>query len=179
MPALFSDITFALRQLHKHRVYAIAAIVSIALGIAASAAVHSVLYAVLVDPFPYRDANRIAVINLHDKQGDEGTIPLTLVEVQQLRRANSVADVLAQRVVSMTVTDGDLPLSLHVLEFTGTGFDFLEAPPLLGRTFTAQEAPEGIAPPPVAVISYLFWKSHFAGAPDVIGKSVRHDHLVA
>ena len=76
----------------------------------------------------------------------------------------------------MSITDGDLPLSLHVLEFTGNGFEFMQAPPMLGRTFTAKEAPEGQAPPPVAVISYLFWKSHFAGAPDAIGKSLSLDH---
>jgi len=176
MPVLISDISFAFRQLFKHRVYALTAIVSLALGIAATASVYSVLYGVLIDPFPYRDANRIAVINLHDKEGDAGTVPLTLAEVQQMRKAKSVADVLAQRTASMTVTDGDLPISAHVLEFTGNGFDFMEAPPLMGRTFTAQEAPEGVAPPPVTVISYLFWKSHFAGVRDVIGKSIELDH---
>ena len=176
MHSLFSDLTFALRQLVKHRIYALTAIVSMALGIAATAAVYSVLYAVLIDPFPYQNADRIAVINLHNKDGDLGTIPLNLAEVQQMRKASSVADVLAQRVASMSITDGDLPLSLHVLEFTGNGFEFMQAPPMLGRTFTAKEALEGQAPPPVAVISYLFWKSHFAGAPDVIGKSLSLDH---
>jgi hypothetical protein len=68
MRTLLADLAFALRQLIKHRVYAITAIVSMALGIAATAAVYSVLHAVLIDPFPYQDANRIAVINLHDKE---------------------------------------------------------------------------------------------------------------
>jgi predicted permease len=176
MPTLLADLAFALRQLIKHRVYAITAIVSMALGIAATAAVYSVLHAVLIDPFPYQDANRIAVINLHDKQGDEGTVPLTLAEAQQMRKSSTVADVLAQRVESMTVTDGEIPLSAHVLEFTGNGFEFMKAPPLMGRTFTAKEAPDGAAPPPVAVISYLFWKTHFAGARDVIGKPLSLDH---
>ncbi len=176
MPTLLADLAFALRQLIKHRVYAITAIVSMALGIAATAAVYSVLHAVLIDPFPYQDANRIAVINLHDKQGDEGTVPLTLAEAQQMRKSSTVADVLAQRVESMTVTDGDIPLSANVLQFTGNGFEFMKAPPLMGRTFTAKEAPDGAAPPPVAVISYLFWKTHFAGASDVIGKPLSLDH---
>lgn len=52
MPALFADLAFALRQLVNHRVYAITAIVSMALGIAATAAVYSVLYGVLIDPYP-------------------------------------------------------------------------------------------------------------------------------
>jgi hypothetical protein len=69
MPALFADLAFALRQLVNHRVYAITAIVSMALGIAATAAVYSVLYGVLIDPYPYRDANHIALVNLYDKAG--------------------------------------------------------------------------------------------------------------
>jgi len=176
MPTLFYDVTFALRQLIKHRVYAITAILSIALGIGATAAVYSVLYGVLIDPYPYRDANRIAMINISNKEGHQGSVPFTLAQVQQLRKAKSVADVLAQRNVDMTVTDGDLPQVVSTLQFTGNGFEFLTAPPLLGRTFTAAEAPEGSAPPPVAVISYLFWKSHFAARPDVIGKSLELNH---
>jgi hypothetical protein len=78
MSVFFSDLAFALRQLAKHRVYALTAILSMALGIAATAAVYSVLYAVLIDPYPYRDASHIALVNLYDKQGSEGDIPFTL-----------------------------------------------------------------------------------------------------
>jgi hypothetical protein len=84
--------------------------------------------------------------------------------------------VLAQRNVTRTATDGDLPITVKTLEFTGNGFDFLAAPPLLGRTFTAQEAPQGVAPPAEAVISYLFWKSRFASASDVVGKGLELNH---
>jgi predicted permease len=176
MLALFADLAFAVRQLVKHRVYALTAILSMALGIAATAAVYSVLYGVLIDPYPYRDANRMAMINLHDKRGDEYSFPLTFAEVRQLRQAQSVASVLAQHDVDRNDTGGDLPLTVKTLEFTGNGFEFLAAPPLLGRTFTAQEAPDSVAPPSVAVISYLFWKRRFAGAPDVVGKALELNH---
>jgi predicted permease len=176
MPALFSDLAFALRQLIKHRVYAITAIVSMALGIAATAAVYSVLYGVLIDPYPYRDANRIAMINIYGKQGSQGDIPFTLAEMQQVRKAKSIAEVMAQRSVTMTATDSDLVATVRTLQFSGNGLEFLSAPAMLGRLFTAQEAPEGVAPPPVAVISFLFWKKHFGSAPDVIGKSLELNH---
>ena len=176
MPTLLHDVSFGFRQLLKHRVYAITAILSMALGIGATAAVYSVLYGVLIDPYPYKDANRIAFINIVNKQGNGGDIPFTLAEIQQLRKAKSIEDAMIQEHVDMTATDGELPEAVSAVDYTGNGFAFLGAPPLLGRTFTAQEAPEGSAPPPVAVISYLFWKKHFAGAPDVIGKSVALDH---
>jgi predicted permease len=169
MFARFQDISFALRQITRHRVYALTAVLSMALGIGATAAVYSVLYGVLIDPYPYRNADRIAFITIQNKQS-RGDIPFTLSEVDQLRQSKSIEDVFAQNDASMVATDGEIPQSVKVLEMTGNGLQFLGAPPLMGRVFTAAEAPAGIAPPPVAVISYPFWKSHFASSPDVLGK---------
>ncbi len=176
MSALFSDLVFALRQLIRHRVYAITAIVSMALGIAATAAVYSVLYGVLIDPYPYRDANHIALVNIYDKQGSEGDVPFTLAEIQQLRKAKSLSEVMARRNATMTATGGDLVTTARAYQFSGNGLDFLGAPAMMGRLWTAAEVPEGVAPPQVAVISFLFWKSHFGADPNVIGKSLELDH---
>ena len=176
MSVLFSDLLFALRQLIKHRVYAITAIVSMALGIAATTAVYSVLYGVLIDPYPYRDASHIAMVNIYGKQGSEGDPPFTFAEIRQLRKAKSIAGVMAQRRVSMIATDGDLVTTVQTMQQSGNGLEFLGAPAMLGRLWTAQEAPEGVAPPPVAVISFLFWKKHFGAAPDVIGKTLALNH---
>jgi len=168
----FQDISFACRQLVKHRVYAVTAILSMALGIGATAAVYSVLYGVLIDPYPYRNADRIAFITIQNKQGRGEDIPLTLSELEQLRRAKSVERAFAQNDTNMIATDGEIPESVKVLEMTGNGLQFLGAPPLMGRLFTAAEAPAGVAPPPVAVISYPFWKTHFAANPDVLGRTL-------
>jgi len=167
---LFRDVSFAFRQLAKHRIYSLTAVLSLALGIGATAAVYSVLYGVLIDPYPYRDADRIAFITIQNKQGDARDIPLTLAEIGQLSQAKSIEDCFAQNDASMVATDGEIPQSVKVLELTGNGLQFLGAPPLMGRVFTAAEAPAGIAPPPIAVISYPFWKMHFASSPDVLGK---------
>ncbi len=166
---LFQDLSFALRQLVRHRVYAITAVASMALGIGATAAVYSVLYGVLIDPYPYRDASRLAFVTIHTKHGN-GETPFTLAEANQLRQMKSIESVLSQHDESMIATDGEIPQSVTVLDINGGGFQVLGAPPLMGRLFTAAEAPEGVAPPPVAVISWLFWKSHFASDPSVIGK---------
>ena len=171
---LFQDLSFALRQLVRHRVYAITAVVSMALGIGATAAVYSVLYGVLIDPYPYRDANRLAFITIHTKHGN-GEIPFTLAEADQLRQMKSIETVLSQHDESMIATDGEIPQSVKVLDINGGGFEVLGAPAMMGRLFTAAEAPEGVAPPPVAVISWLFWKSHFAADPHVIGKVLELD----
>ena len=149
MRGLLHDVIFGLRQVKHHRAYAIATIVSMALGVGAAAAVYSVLYGVLIDPYPYRDADRIAFITVHgEKQGDEGDRAFTLQQVGQLRNFKSVEDVAAQGDASMIATDGDLPVSVKVLKMTGNGLDFLRTTPMLGRFFTAAEAPAGKEPPP-------------------------------
>ncbi len=177
MRGLLHDVIFGLRQVKHHRAYAIATIVSMALGVGAAAAVYSVLYGVLIDPYPYRDADRIAFITVHgEMQGDEGDRAFTLQQVGQLRNFKSVEDVAAQGDASMIATDGDLPVSVKVLKMTGNGLDFLRTTPMLGRFFTAAEAPAGKEPPPVAVISYLFWKTHFDSRNDVLGKELELDH---
>ena len=140
-----------------------------ALGIGATAAVYSVLYGVLIDPYPYRDANRLAFVTLQTKRG-HGEVDYTLAQADQVRQAKSIEGVLSQNDESMIATDGEIPQSVKVLDVSSGGLQVLEAPPMMGRLFTAAEAPEGVAPPPVAVISYLFWRSHFASDPHVLGK---------
>jgi predicted permease len=177
MRILLVDLIFAARQLRRHQAYAMVTVISMALGVGAAAAVYSVLYGVLIDPYPYRDAARIAFITVHWlKQGDAGDREFTLQEAAQLRSFKSVEDVVSQGDASMIATDGELPTSVKVLEITGNGFDFLGAPPMLGRFFSAAETPAGKEPPPVAVISYPFWKTHFDARNNVLGKTLQLDH---
>lgn len=166
---LLQDLSFAFRQLIRHRVYAITAIISMALGIGATAAVYSVLYGVLIDPYPYRDADRLAFVTIRTAQG-RGEIPFTLAEGDQLRKTQYIEDVLLQNDDTQIATDGEIPQSVKVLQINGSGFQVLGAPPLMGRLFSSAEVKENVEPPPIAVISYLFWKSHFASDPNVIGK---------
>ena len=166
---LFQDLSFAFRQLVRHRTYAITAIISMALGIGATAAVYSVLYGVLIDPYPYRDADHLAFVTLRTAQG-RGEIFFTLAEGDQLRQTQYVEDALLQHDDTMIATDGEIPQSVKVLQINGSGFQVLGAPPLMGRLFSSAEVKENVDPPPIAVISYLFWKSHFASDPNVVGK---------
>jgi predicted permease len=169
--SLLQDLSYALRQLLRHRVYALTAIISMALGIGATAAVYSVLYGVLIDPYPYHDAKRLAFVTVQTKKG-RGEIPFTIAELDLLRQSKSIEDVLAQSDESMVATDGEIPQSVKVLEISGSGFQVLGAPPMIGRVFTASEVRKGVAPPTVAVISFLFWKSHFASDSNVLGKEL-------
>jgi hypothetical protein len=69
MRTLLQDATFAFRQLRKNPAFALTAIISLVLGIGATTAVFSLVYAVLMNPYPYRDSGQLVYLMLKDKAG--------------------------------------------------------------------------------------------------------------
>ena len=69
MHSLVSDLRYAARELHRRPGFTLTAVLSLALGVGATSAVFSVVYAVLINPFPYVGAERIMQIALKDKAG--------------------------------------------------------------------------------------------------------------
>ena len=176
MQSFLQDLRFALRQMRKNPGFAIVAVVSIALGIGATTAVFSVIYGVLLNPYPYKNADRMMHVEIFSKQyGGRGLLFVNRQEYQELLAAKSIEDSFAVTGETRTVTSGDIPASALVALNTPNMFDFLGVPALLGRTFTPADAP-GDQAPPIAVLSYLFWHRQFGGKKDIVGKTIDLDH---
>ena len=79
---LLQDTIFTLRQLRKNPAFALTSMISIALGIGATSAVFSVVYAVLMNPYPYRDASQLAYLNLRDKAGNDRGVGLSAFQIR-------------------------------------------------------------------------------------------------
>src|SRR5215469_8919065 len=110
MQSLWTDLRFAARELLRRPGFTLTAVLSLALGIGATSAVFSVIYAVLIDPFPYPGADRIVEVRLVDKAGsDRHYIGLSGPQIDQLRQAKSLEDITALDWWNLTTTDGDLP----------------------------------------------------------------------
>src|ERR1700704_7009601 len=104
MTGLLQDLRYAVRQLRKSPGFALTAMLSITLGIGATTAIFSVVYSILLDPYPYRDADRMVHVELRDKS-DRG--PLLFVngsEYQELLRASSIDDVFLMNQQQETLT---------------------------------------------------------------------------
>jgi predicted permease len=176
---LVQDLRTALRQFWKAPGFTVTAIVSLTLGIGATTAIFSVVYGVLLSPYPYKDANRMVHVQLRDKN-DRERGPLLAVSGEdygQLRQAASLDDVFLQSGQSETLTGSQFPVSVNVGLYSSNLFTYMGVPPLLGREFGPGDVSDGKAAP-VAVLSYLFWKKQFAGNRDVLGKTIELDHTL-
>jgi len=176
MQTLLQDLRFAFRQILRNPGFSLTAILSLTLGIGATVAVYSILYDAVLHPWPYSGIERIVDVWITDSAGRDGTWGLTGPQIRQLRQTHAVEDVVASNYTDQTVTGSDVPDDVIVNEMTGSHFQFLGLPPLLGRYIVPADVPDSQDPQPVAVLSYKFWQRHFRGDPAVVGKSIQLNH---
>ncbi|MFZ0911491.1 MAG: ABC transporter permease [Candidatus Acidiferrales bacterium] len=177
MRTLMQDLQYALRQCRKSPGSFLTAILSLALGIGATTAVFSVVHGVLLDPYPYKDADRMVHVELRDETPRGPLLMAAGAEYEELRQAAAVDDVFLMQDHTETLTGTRMPISVSAGHYSPNLFTYMGVPPLLGREFTSEDA-SGASASPVAVLSYLFWKRQFGGSRDVIGKSIELDHTL-
>jgi predicted permease len=176
MQTLFQDLRYALRQLIHSPGFSLTAVLSLALGIGATTAVFSVVYGALLNPFPFRDANRIVRLTVKDKAGEDRWVSLNSPQIQQMRQSPALESLVAMDDWSLTLTGHDVPENVDAIYISSNGFNFLGVPPLLGRGILPSDAVDGQDPQPVAVLGYKFWRRHFNSDPSVLGQTLQLDH---
>jgi predicted permease len=178
MRSISQDLRFALRQFRKSPGFTITAIVSLALGIAATTAVFSVVRAVLLDPYPYANSDRMVHLVLKSKNGngmdsDRTYINLTGPQLKQLGQVKAIESWAAMDEWSLSTTGSELPEDVAGVYLTANAFNHFGVPALLGRELIPADAPEGQDPQPVVVLGYLFWQRHYNGDSGVIGRTLQ------
>jgi putative ABC transport system permease protein len=176
MQSLLQDFRYSLRQLVKNPGFALTAILSLALGIGATVSVFSVIYGVLMHPFPYADVERIGNLSLQDARGNIFDASFNGPELRELRNVHAFESLATWRLASLTVTGEELPENVSAYYGIGSTFPTLGVPPLLGRNLGPSDSPDGPEPQPVVVLHYRFWQRHFRGDPAVIGKKLELNH---
>lgn len=177
MNTFAQDLRFAFRQFRKSPGFVVTAVLSLMLSIGATTAIFSVVYGVLLDPYPYKDNDRMVHVELRDKSGRGPLLRVSGTGYQQLRQASSVDDVFLQQGHTQNLTGAEIPVSVEVGIYSPNIFEYMGVPPVLGREFSPADAPNGSAAP-VAVLSYLFWQRQFAGSREVVGKTLELDHKI-
>jgi putative ABC transport system permease protein len=171
--SILQDIRFALRLLARSRISSAIAIVSLALGIGATTAIFSVVYAVLVDPYPYTASDRIGGPWIVNAKGQHGVDYSIAEYIEMKSRSKSAESIILNDRRSVILTEAGLPEAVNQEFFSPNAFEFFGVPPLFGRTFTPQDAGDESKVEPVAVLSYLFWQRHFSGRSDILGQEIR------
>ena len=176
MQSLTSDLRYAARELRKRPGFTLTAVLSLALGIGATSAVFSVIYAVLIDPFPYPGSDRIMELRLVDQAGNDRFSGLTGPQLAQLRQTKSLESILGMDFWNLTTTDGDLPEDVQSIHLSADSPNHFGIPALKGRWLIPSDGPPGEDPQRVVVLGYQFWQRYFGGDPNIVGRKMQLVH---
>jgi putative ABC transport system permease protein len=176
MQSLVSDLRYTVRELRKRPGFTLTAVLSLALGIGATSAVFSVIYAVLIDPFPYPGSDRIMEVRLVDKAGHDRFTGFSGPQIDQLRQTRSLESVAGMDFWNLTTTDGDLPEDVQSVHISPEAPNHWGIPAMKGRWLIPSDAPTGQEPQRVVVLGYQFWQRYFLGDPGVIGRKMQLVH---
>ena len=163
------DATFAGRLLAKERWFSCAAVVILALGIAVTGMVVTIINGYNFRGLPVDDPERVLDIGSRDLSGREGGV--AYLEYETLRDARSFAAVGGFADATMTIGDhGQSPESLGGAYVSREAFEILEERAVLGRRFSPEDDRAGAVP--VAILGYRLWASRYGSDPAVVGRSV-------
>ena len=169
------DLRFALRQLRKAPGFALTAILTLALGIGAVTSVFSVVNAVLLKPFAFRDPDRLIVMR-EVAQLNSGQKVIEPDNYRHYLRLASSAKAIEDAAIfenpgESVSSTGDRPHIVGAVTGSPNLLRVLGVQPILGRDFVSADAVKGA--PPVVVLSYEGWRTLFQGDPKVVGRSMR------
>ena len=169
LETLWQDLRFGARTLRRNPGFAVIAVLTLALGIGANAAIFSVVNAVLLRPLPWHEPDRAVMIWSRWTAFDKTWV--SSGEVNDYRRRTRTLDSVAtwnDGQANLT-GDGD-PERVAVGAVSANTFPTLGAAPFIGRTFTEQEdVPNG---PNLVVLGHSLWNRRFAADPAVIGRTI-------
>jgi putative ABC transport system permease protein len=172
--SLGRDVAFGWRQLRTSPGFAVAAVLTLALGIGATTAIFSTVHAVLLRPLPYPSPERLVRVWETAPDGATRNVVSSGNYLDWRERATSFAAIGAHSwTFGMTLTGVDQPIRLQVARIAPSALRALGTVPLRGRPFTEEEGEDGAAP--VALLSHRLWRERFAGDPGVIGSSITLD----
>ena len=168
------DLRYAIRMLRKSPGFTAVAVLTLALGIGANTSIFSVVYAALLRQMPYRQPSRLitlAEVRQPTEQYWNASYPDYLDWKSQTKTLQSLAGFSGDGFV---FHGGGEPQLLPGMQATASFFSTLGVKPMLGRDFvSAEELADG---PRVAILTYHFWRTHFGGDANIIGRTMKLDN---
>ncbi len=170
--AFRQDLRFGARLLARHPGFTAVAVITLALGIGANAAIFSVVNAVLLRPLPWADPARAVMIWSKWTAFDKTWVATGEV-VDYRRRARTLREVAAWGEGQVNLTGSGDPERVAAASVTANTFSVLGVSPAIGRVFSSTEdLPKG---PNVVVLGYALWSRRYSADPSIVGRSIQID----
>jgi hypothetical protein len=165
-----ADLRYGARQLYRRPAFALAAVLTLALGIGATTAIFSVVYSVLIKPLPYPNADELVRIRHSDIRGERAFSETMYLTYRGENR--TFASIGMWDETSATLTDGGVPEHVRALRVTDGTLQALGVQPMRGRWFTNDEYGPTVEGPERVILSHAFWQRRFGGDEAALGREL-------
>ncbi len=172
MQTIWQDLRYGARMLLKNPGFTLIAVITLALGIGANAALFSVVNGVLLNPLPFPQPEQLIALNQSKPNFPRGAIPYPNFRDWQRENQTFAAMAISRR-ASFSLLGAGEPEQVDGRWVSASFFSVLGVKPLLGRDFASGEDERGAGP--VALISAALWQRKFSASPAVLGQSLTLD----
>jgi len=174
---VLSDLRFALRSLNRSRGFALAAILTLALGIGANTAIFSVVNGVILKPLPYNDPDELVTIGVIWEGGSGALSTMSQPDLRDVQaQIRSIESAAGYNATELTLTGMGNAEAIRGAYVTDGLLEVFQEAPHSGRDIRTEEnIPDG---PRVAVIAHAFWQERLGGSLDVLGQTIQLDGAV-
>jgi len=173
LETLWQDLRYAVRMLRKNPGFTMVAVLTLALGIGATTAIFSVVYAVLLRPLPFKDPGRLVMVwETWDKRGEDRVVVAPANYADWKDQSKTLERMTAIWWFGSTITINGEPTDIRSVRVSSDFFEALGVWPARGRAFSAEEQThDGFR---VAILSDSLWRK-LGGDPALVGKTVQLD----
>jgi putative ABC transport system permease protein len=169
---VMQDLQYAVRSFRRSPGFIVVALLSLMLGIGATSAIFSVIYGVLIAPYPYARPHEIWAPGVRAIDGRGGHAH-SLDEFVRMSTMPAFSDVMGTSAEQVLMTGELTPEAFGAILLSGNAFNFLGVPPVAGRTIQPSDIRGDGEAEPVVVLSHRLWLRLFQGDPGAIGRTLR------
>jgi predicted permease len=171
LESLGQDVRYGLRVLHRNPAFTLTAVITLALGIGANTAIFSVIYGVLLRPLPYREGERLVVLNQQARLSNVNRLGFSVKEFQDYRDQTKTMEMVEHHSMNFILYGREEPERVQTAVVSANFFDVLGVKPLLGRSFVPEDEKQGGEA--VLMLSYKYWQQSHGSDPTIVGKVFR------
>ncbi len=172
---LWQDFRFSVRSLLKRPGFTAIILIALALGIGANTAIFSLVNAVILQPLPYQDPDRLVWVygNIRNGGNRASVAPPDFLDYRSQNKTFEQFAASGSMMLPMNLTGSGEPERLNASIITGNYFDTFGVRPALGRGFSLENEKTG--QDHVTVLSHAFWQTRFGGDPNIVNKTINLD----